>query len=842
MGESGAQFKTSPERVIGLQKLTYEEYSTMLAKLEACLNSRPLCALSEDPEDLNFLTPAHFLNGRPGLTVIETEHDARTRWQITVKLFQDMWKRWKTEYLTQLSSRNKWLQPQKNISVGDLVVIQDDNLPAGKWAMGRVTDTHPGDDGLVRAVTLKTKNGTLKRPIVKLSILPINKQDMKDQMPTKLEPEKQDSRTPSKKRTRQRQKFASLAATFYCFMMLVLPTYGLHEVKSLPENQTLYFDPIAKINVIRDKWILIVYYDMEPYWAGIDAYQRTCQYLEKLCLSIDKQSHCNMIIQQGRHDYQELEYYNELLLNQHFNVHARRRRRRGLINGVGYLANGLFGVLDSRFAEQYAKDIDSIRRNENHLSHLWKNQTSVIEAEFNLMKEMKDTVEKQHKIINRKLNELQDNASILQREIQNISYIQEFTMSAIASNTLLLSLKRLQDTLLDTITDIYHGQISLHLLTPTQLKSELKTIYSQVSSELTLPIKNIEKDLQFMYKLLSIKARATKELIIVEVTFPLISRESFQLYRLISIPHQTKSLMVSIIPVSEYVAVNLKKDSYFSVTNSELAACLYHGDSYFCHILKPILTTSNDESFCETCAENKECKIQKSTCTNKWIELPSESRYFYFVCDLYPIKIICGDLVTLRQLNRAGIVGMSKNCVIKGKDFTIYSLQHKSSQMNFSPNVYSIPEFDQINKIIDLKIPKRELADNDTINISMSSLGEAVKELKESDTSLEDITPHDIHHYITIYLLIAAVLSAASIWLWRSGRCCPPRARGPEAAAGDPARPPLPTTQRQRESATRPSEPSRSEVSRASVINSVAKRWPSIRGIKKDQNSESSVV
>ncbi|XP_022836774.1 uncharacterized protein LOC111364150, partial [Spodoptera litura] len=142
--------KQHMKRVIGDQALTFEEYSTILSQIEASLNSRPLCSMSEDIEDIDFLTPAHFLTSRAGLTVIETAQDARTRWYLVNKTFQDIWKRWKTEYLSQLSMRSKWFREQKNIEIGNMVTIHDDNMPAGKWPVGRVVEVHPGKDGLVR--------------------------------------------------------------------------------------------------------------------------------------------------------------------------------------------------------------------------------------------------------------------------------------------------------------------------------------------------------------------------------------------------------------------------------------------------------------------------------------------------------------------------------------------------------------------------------------------------------------------------------------------------------------------------------------------------------------------
>lgn len=163
------------KRSIGDHILTLEEMTTLLAEIEAILNSRPLCVLSS--EDLDALTPAHFLIGRP-TTQIPTE-DFReikisrlSRWQMIHKINQQFWKRWSLEYLTTLQQRNKWNQDQPNINIDSIVVIKEDNLPPSKWLLGRVVQLHPGPDKKVRVVTLKTVMGITKRPIQKLCLLP----------------------------------------------------------------------------------------------------------------------------------------------------------------------------------------------------------------------------------------------------------------------------------------------------------------------------------------------------------------------------------------------------------------------------------------------------------------------------------------------------------------------------------------------------------------------------------------------------------------------------------------------------------------------------------------------
>ena len=74
----------------------------------------------------------------------------------------------------QLQVRSKWHKTQKNAAVGQLVVVRDERVPPSLWLIGRIIAVHPGKDGLVRVVTLKTATSTIKRPISKISILPVS--------------------------------------------------------------------------------------------------------------------------------------------------------------------------------------------------------------------------------------------------------------------------------------------------------------------------------------------------------------------------------------------------------------------------------------------------------------------------------------------------------------------------------------------------------------------------------------------------------------------------------------------------------------------------------------------
>jgi len=150
----------------------------LITQVEAYLNSRPLIALSNEPNDPSYVSPGHFLIGAPLTTLpepdfINTIMNSLSRWQRVQCFKQQLWKRWSSDYLYNLQQRSKWRSQQPNLQPGMLVQLREDNLPPMSWRLGIISETFPSLDGYVRVVTVKTISGQLKRPIHKLVAFPV---------------------------------------------------------------------------------------------------------------------------------------------------------------------------------------------------------------------------------------------------------------------------------------------------------------------------------------------------------------------------------------------------------------------------------------------------------------------------------------------------------------------------------------------------------------------------------------------------------------------------------------------------------------------------------------------
>ncbi|GFX70326.1 integrase catalytic domain-containing protein [Trichonephila clavipes] len=168
------------KRALGRSRFTYEEFETVIIQVEGILNSRPLTPISNDFDNFEVLTPAHFLIGRSINSILEPpiviniSDNRLSRWQKTTKVIQVVWKKWSTDYLNTLQQRGKWMIEKDNGMCGTMVTVKEDFTPVCNWLLGRVVEVYHGSDGKVRTVTIRTKTGEFKRHITKICILPID--------------------------------------------------------------------------------------------------------------------------------------------------------------------------------------------------------------------------------------------------------------------------------------------------------------------------------------------------------------------------------------------------------------------------------------------------------------------------------------------------------------------------------------------------------------------------------------------------------------------------------------------------------------------------------------------
>lgn len=170
-------FKHHLRRIIGSQPMCGKTLQQAAIQIEGCLNSRPLWPESDDPNDLKAITPADIVLGKPirsqplSRFVADCPDNRLSWWQARQKLHQRIWQQWQDDYLATLQVRNKWFRITTNLDVNHMVIIREDNLPPTSWCLGRVVQTYPDKDGLIRSAKIRTATGTLDRPITKLCIL-----------------------------------------------------------------------------------------------------------------------------------------------------------------------------------------------------------------------------------------------------------------------------------------------------------------------------------------------------------------------------------------------------------------------------------------------------------------------------------------------------------------------------------------------------------------------------------------------------------------------------------------------------------------------------------------------
>uniref|UniRef100_A0A914QM23 Integrase catalytic domain-containing protein n=1 Tax=Panagrolaimus davidi TaxID=227884 RepID=A0A914QM23_9BILA len=171
--------KSALKHGIGRKKLNEDDFKTLLFEVQGFLNSRPL---TEAEGEIKAIRPIDFIlpNAYLGTPRFDNTDEAGDESYFPQKSFKEKllktlisstvcldrtWTRWRKEYLTKLRETSQFLHKQKGLQlipeVGEIVLIEEDEVPRGRWRMGKIIEVHESRDGHIREVVVQTANGHL---------------------------------------------------------------------------------------------------------------------------------------------------------------------------------------------------------------------------------------------------------------------------------------------------------------------------------------------------------------------------------------------------------------------------------------------------------------------------------------------------------------------------------------------------------------------------------------------------------------------------------------------------------------------------------------------------------
>ena len=166
-------------------RLTNDQLQTVLKEAEAVVNSRLLVYVGDDIHSHITLTSSHFLTLNPniGIPEIDLNNDVEylpdksaaekllETWEKGYKLLDRFWQIWRNNYLLSLRERKQITLKETRVrspflaTTGDVVLIKDE-LPRGKWRLGRIQElVQSEDEGFRSAKLLLPSNKLIGRSL-----------------------------------------------------------------------------------------------------------------------------------------------------------------------------------------------------------------------------------------------------------------------------------------------------------------------------------------------------------------------------------------------------------------------------------------------------------------------------------------------------------------------------------------------------------------------------------------------------------------------------------------------------------------------------------------------------
>lgn len=655
------------KRTVGDRILTYEELTTVLHQIEACLNSRPLCRLTDGPDNTMILTPGHFLIGsaltapvEPSLS--EIRENRLSRWQLCERLKQEFWKIWSDEYISTLQKRNKWTEVNDNLKIGDIVLIKDEINPPLRWPLAKIVATFPGKDGLVRTVEVATGTKIYKRPVGKLAKLPIetnHEQEKNDEKTLKLSSESDKKLIPecdTKRQTRSSSKINSNSA----FLAMILVFFGLictvcgnsqtkYSINKFENEPGLYFEPLNNIQLTKGRWNIVSMIDTGMYKQNYETLKEAAYELEHLCRIKKTRTAnraCDQMFNEVSNRLEQIKHYHKLIMIES------KREKRGIMAIGGSMA---LGWAASKVVSFFSDEPSSWSQNEK-LIQLLDSKISVLTNAETIMRRNQELLQTEMRLLINQTIDIMDQIDMISRNAETSERSQW-----LAANILMMlsEFQKMQRIMLEIIVN-QNERLHPLWIDAENLRQHIGLIEAH-SAENQLQIMGncIEEKIINIYRMAKTYVSLAKNKVILTIEIPLVTIEQYETYQICPAP---------IIVNNRFLWI---KTSYkVMITNSNHTRYNLLSESAFPGEIDTMFIVNNNSMHCEaemffhSNVNINTCSIIVTTESEYWQKI-NKNKWIYTLSNEVTADIICDELHESIKFNGSGVITLSGGSTLK---------------------------------------------------------------------------------------------------------------------------------------------------------------------------------
>lgn len=231
----------------------------------------------------------------------------------------------------------------------------------------------------------------------------------------------------------------------------------------------------------------------------------------------------------------------------------------------------------------------------------------------------------------------------------------------------------------------------------------------------------------------------------------------FRLFKTIAIPTKINETYAKIQTDNPYILSSYEMDGYALLSEHEYKQCIANTDnSIICRFIQRIRSEKECEwNLLNSVPDISDCKIVKVTEKFEMFKLIAVNKWIFVAPEKTSITSVCFEKISQHYLNGVGIIELNANCLLKFKTGRIYpqrSVTNASVEM-IIPHLNISTLFEDENQVHLEKMTK-------IIHSNFSHIENMIKELKQNQKKLpQNINQHDMHHYITIYIIVGLIIA-----------------------------------------------------------------------------------